>query len=169
MMNSLQKLLIGSAYVVCHYAYSANNIALYFNGSIKASPCQIEQTDYIIDLKTINIANIRDNLRSPWVNFNVSLKNCPTSSRQSIMTLTGTPDPTNPTYFINRGTATHVALDLTTGNSHTQVKNGTQITTPINQQTHSVQIPFSARVAGLNNGMTAGTFRSHVEFTFTYN
>lgn len=162
-------LLLFSMSLGCFHAYSDDNINLIFNGNIKTAPCQIEQKDYVIDLKTTNIANIRNNQRAPWVNFSINLKNCPINTRESIITLVGTPDSTNPEYFHNSGSATNVALDLVTGAHQGRVKNGTQIVTPINLQTHQAEIPFSARVTSLSNTMTAGTFRSHVEFVMTYN
>lgn len=163
------KSLLLSGLITCFDIYSDENINLLFNGNIKATPCQIEQTNYIIDLKTVNIANIRNNQKAPWVNFSINLKNCPLNTRESVMTLTGVPEPTNSDYFRNSGSATNVTLDLASGSSQIRVKNGSQITTPINQQTHRAEIPFSARVTSLNTAMTAGSFRSHVEFILTYN
>ncbi|MTB65521.1 fimbrial protein [Providencia sp. wls1943] len=166
--NWVSFILFGSL-LLSFYGIAGDSITLNFNGNIKAAPCQIEQTNYVIDLKATNIVNLRNGQQAPWVGFSIKLKDCPTNTRESIVTLTGTVEPTNSDYFINSGTAKNVALDLVTGTSLSRVKNGTQITTPINVQTRQAEIPFSARVTSLNNAMVAGTFRSHVEFTFTYN
>lgn len=142
------------------------NINVY--GYVTAMPCEIENTNYLIDLKNINVWGFKDTQRSPWVNFSIKLKNCPSATKESIIILTGTPDTTNPDYFINNGTAKNVALNLANGIDKALVKNGTRIVTPINNQTRTVEIPLSARVAGYNDGMHAGSFRSSVEFTFVY-
>ncbi|UBX50610.1 type 1 fimbrial protein [Providencia alcalifaciens] len=151
------------------YCVAGDSITLNFNGNIKAAPCPIEQTNYVIDLKTTNIANLRNGQQAPWINFSIKLKDCPTNTRESVRRLTGTAAPTNSDYFINSGTAKNVALDLVTGTRLSRVKNGTQITTPINLQTRQAEIPFSTRITSLNNVMVAGTFRRHVEFVMAYN
>ncbi|QCJ68624.1 fimbrial protein [Providencia heimbachae] len=138
-------------------------------GSVTAMPCEVDKANYQIDLKKVNIWNIRDSQTSPWVDFSVKLKNCPINTTGVTMTLSGVLDPINADYFINNGTAKNVALNLATGTNKTIVKNGTKLTSTINSQTRSTEIPFSARMAGYGSGMTAGSFKSHLEFTLSYN
>lgn len=135
------------------------------HGYVTAMPCEIENKNYIVDLKKINIWNIKESQKSPWVDFSIKLKNCPLETKDVIITLSGTVDSTNTSYFINTGTAKNVALDLVSGANKSPVKNGTQLTIPINSVTRSVEIPFSARVVGYGSGMAAGSFRSHLELT----
>ncbi|WP_369309574.1 fimbrial protein [Providencia rettgeri] len=144
-------------------------ININVHGYVTAMPCELETTNYVIDLKKINIWNIKDTQKSTWVDFSVKLKNCPVATKEAVMTLSGTPDTTAPDYFINNGTAKNVALNLANGSSKTTVKNGTKITLPVNSQTRSVEFPFSARVAGYGSGMEPGSFRSHLEFNVIYN
>lgn len=143
-------------------------ISINVHGYVTAMPCELETTNYVIDLKKINIWNIRDSQQSPWVDFSVKLKNCPVATKEAIMTLSGTPDSTMPDYFINNGTAKNVALNLTDRTNKTTIKDGSKITIPVNSQTRSVEFPFSARVAGYGSGMEPGSFRSHLEFNFIY-
>ncbi|MTC56401.1 putative fimbrial protein SthD [Providencia rustigianii] len=138
-------------------------------GSVTAMPCEVDNKNYQIDLKKVNIWNIKNTQTSSWVNFSIKLKNCPINTKGAIITLTGTIDPINPDHFINNGTAKNVALNLTTGTNKSLVKNGTKLTVPINSQTHSAEIAFSARMAGYGSGMTTGSFKSHLEFTLSYN
>ncbi len=144
----------------------AANIKVH--GIVTAMPCELEKTNYLIDLNRINIWNIKDTQKSPWVNFSVKLKNCPIGTSQTVMTISGISDPIAPEYFINNGTAKNVALNLASTANKLTIKNGDSITAAVNTQNRSVEIPLSARVSGYGGGMLPGSFRSHLEFTFIY-
>ncbi|MDU7493029.1 MAG: fimbrial protein [Providencia rettgeri] len=152
----------------CSFIVFGQAANIKVHGTVIAAPCELEKSNYLIDLKKINIWNIKDTQKSSWVDFSVKLKNCPVGTSQAVMAISGTPDPTTPEYFINNGTAKNVALNLARTANKATIKNGNTITTNVNTQTRSVEIPLSARVSGYGNGMIAGSFKSHLEFTFTY-
>ncbi|MFD1093130.1 fimbrial protein [Providencia vermicola] len=143
-------------------------ININVHGYVTAMPCELDTTNYVIDLKKINIWNIKDTQKSPWVDFSVKLKNCPLSTTEAIMTLSGTPDTTTPDYFINNGTAKNVALNLANTANKVTIKNGDKISVPVHYPTRSVEFSFSARVVGYGSGMEPGSFRSHLEFNLVY-
>ncbi|EKT57154.1 fimbrial protein [Providencia burhodogranariea] len=159
----LFSLLIYSAFT------SADAVNINVSGYVAAMPCEIERNNYSIDLKKVNAWNIRDSQVSPWVDFSIKFKNCPTKTTQVIMTITGTSDLINGDYFINTGTSKNSALNLVNTLNKTLIKNGTKIIVAVDNNSRSVEIPLSARIVGYGNGMSVGTFRSHVEFTLLYN
>ena len=138
------------------------------HGYVTALPCELEKANYVIDLKKVNVWNIRDTQTSPWVNFTIKLKNCPMDTKEAIMVVNGTPDAVNTDYFINNGSAKNVALNLAYGENKISIQSGEKITTLINTQTRTVEISLSARMAGYGSGMTAGSFKSHLDFTLVY-
>ncbi len=84
------------------------------------------------------------------------------------MKISGTPDSTVTEHFINNGTAKNVALNLANTGNKTTIKMAIPLVMNVNTQTRNVEIPLSARVSGYGSGMFAGSFKSHLEFTFTY-
>lgn len=152
-----------------HSAFSfADAVNIQVSGYVTAMPCEIEKNNYLIDLKKINTWNIRDDNASPWVNFSIKLKNCPINTKEAIMIINGTSDATNDDYFLNTGSSQNAALNLANTFDKSLIKNGTKLTIPISNDNRSVEIPLSARVKGYGSGMTAGTFKSHLEFTMLY-
>lgn len=164
----MKKILLSLLLLASPLSAIGEAVNINIHGYITAMPCELEKTNYLIDLKKINIWNIKDTQKSPWVDFSVKLKNCPIGTNEAIMTISGTPDLTTTEYFLNKGTAQNVALNLANGANKTTIKNGDKIITPVNSLTRSVEIPFSARVAGYGSGMMPGSFNSHLEFTFVY-
>lgn len=116
----------------------------------------------------MNVWNIRDTQTSPWVNFTIKLKNYPVDTKEVTMVVNDTPDAINTNYVINSGTAKNIALNLAYSANKNTVKNGEQIIAPVNIQTRTTEIPLFARMAGYGSGMTAGSFKSHIDFTLTY-
>lgn len=53
------------------------------HGVVIAAPCEVEKNNYLIDLKKINIWNIKDTQKSPWVDFSVETKKLPCRHHQS--------------------------------------------------------------------------------------
>ncbi|WP_272691624.1 MULTISPECIES: fimbrial protein [Providencia] len=143
-------------------------ININVHGYVAAMPCELETINHVIDLKKVNVWNIRETQASPWVDFSIKLKNCPMGTKEAIMEIKGTPDSTTTDYFINTGSAKNVALNLAHHADKATIKNGEKITVPVNEQTRKVDIPLSARMAGYGSGMTSGSFNSHLDFTFVY-
>ncbi|SUC25343.1 fimbrial protein [Providencia rustigianii] len=97
---ALSLLLLASPLTVM--AQAAN---IHVHGYVTARPCELEKANYVVDLKKVNVWNIRDTQASPWVDFTIKLKNCPVDTKEAIMVIDGTPDLVATNYFINNGTA----------------------------------------------------------------
>ncbi|BBG60853.1 fimbrial protein [Providencia rustigianii DSM 4541] len=167
-MRIMKKLALSLLLLASPLTVMAQAANIHVHGYVTARPCELEKANYVVDLKKVNVWNIRDTQASPWVDFTIKLKNCPVDTKEAIMVIDGTPDLVATNYFINNGTAKNVALNLAQGLNKATVKNGDQISTPVNEQTRTVEIPLSARMAGYGSGMTGGSFKSHLDFTFIY-
>jgi minor fimbrial subunit len=146
---------------------STVNINIY--GTVTVSPCEIENKNYLIDFKKVNIRELQNNQNTDWIDFSIKLKNCPVSTKKATITIAGTADPNNGNYFINNGTAKNIALNLIENKNKTIVKNGTKLEAIINSQTKMAEYLLAARLIKTGNGMSTGTFKSHLEFTLIYN
>ncbi|MTC69583.1 fimbrial protein [Providencia sp. wls1914] len=167
-MRIMKKIALSLLTFVFPLTVLAQVANINIHGYVTALPCELEKANYVIDLKKVNVWNIRDTQTSPWVDFTIKLKNCPVDTKEVTMVVNGTPDAINTNYFINSGTAKNVALNLAYSANKNTVKNGEQIITPVNIQTRTTEIPLSARMAGYGSGMTSGSFKSHIDFTLTY-
>lgn len=145
---------------------STVNINIY--GTVTVSPCEVENKNYLVDFKKINIKDLQNNQNTDWVKFSIKLKNCPISTQKAIITISGIADPNNGNYFINNGTARNVALNLENSNKII-VKNGTKLEAVVNSQTKVAEYFLAARLIKTGNGISTGTFKSHLEFTLLYN
>lgn len=146
----------------------ANTVNINVYGRVTVSPCQVENKNYLIDFKKINISEFKNNQSTKWVDFVVKLKNCPISTKQATLSIAGVADPNNANYFINKGKAKGVALDLMDRNTKKNIKNGSKLVATVNQKIKSAEYPLSARVIKNGTGLTTGGFRSHLEFTLIY-
>lgn len=154
-------LLFYSAFTIA----STVNINIY--GTVTVSPCEIENKNYLIDFKKVNLRDLKNNQNTDWINFSIKLKNCPISTQKATMTIAGTADPNNGNYFVNNGTAKNIALNLV--ENKTIIKNGSKLEAIINSQTKMAEYPLAARLIKTADGISTGTFKSHLEFTLIYN
>ncbi|NBM11815.1 MULTISPECIES: fimbrial protein [unclassified Proteus (in: enterobacteria)] len=146
---------------------SSVNINIY--GKVTISPCVIENKNYLIDFKKVNIRDLKNNQNTDWINFSIKLKNCPISTQKATLTIAGTADPNNGNYFINNGTAKNIALNLVENRNKTIIKNGSKLEAIINSQTKMAEYPLAVRLIKTGDGISTGTFKSHLEFTLIYN
>jgi minor fimbrial subunit len=103
-----------------------------------------------------------------WVDFQMSLSNCPASITQVTSTFNGVADADAPNYFASTGTGTGVGLELSTGDHSKTLSAGSEIATPVNSSDGTVTLPLAARYVATTGNATAGTFTSVVQVTFTY-
>lgn len=161
-------ILLLSLITYSFFSFSAI-VNIHVSGNIIAMPCTLVNNNYSVDLKKNNIWYIGADNSFPWVDFSIQLINCPLATKKITMTINGTSDTNNSDYFLNTGTSTNSALHLVQTSDKTLIiKNGTQVDIPIDSSRNAL-LPLSARITGLGNNMTAGTFLSHIEFTLSYN
>ncbi|WP_265503680.1 hypothetical protein [Providencia heimbachae] len=63
-----QLMLTLSLLIYSSFSISAT-VKINIFGSVTAMPCEVDKANYQIDLKKVNIWNIRDSQTSPWVDF----------------------------------------------------------------------------------------------------
>ena len=146
---------------------SSVNINIY--GKVTVSPCEVENKNYLIDFKKINIRELKNNTNTDWIDFSIKLKNCPITTQKATLTISGVSDSNNGDYFLNNGSAKYVALNLIENRNKTIIKNGTKLEAVINSQTKIAEYTLSARLVKTGSGISTGTFKSHLEFTLLYN
>ncbi|MDM3593674.1 fimbrial protein [Proteus mirabilis] len=147
----------------------SNTVNINVYGSVVASPCELETKNHLIDLKKINIRNIKNGQASDWIDFSIKLKNCPVNTEKVTMILRGQSVPNYSEYFINSGTAKDIALNLAIQNNKSIVKNNDKLMAVVNKNNHNAEFPLSARMVSYGNNITVGSFKSHLEFTLIYN
>ncbi|MTC74625.1 fimbrial protein [Providencia sp. wls1919] len=162
------KRILFSLLGLCALPVMAENVNIYVHGNVVVMPCKVENTSYNVELGKINRWNYRNPAQSPWVDFSIKLVDCPVSTKNAKFSVSGTPDNTNNSYFVNTGSSTGSLLHLAQTNNKATLKNGSTIDVVINSATKSAEIPLSARIVSLQPMFTLGNFKSHLEFTLIY-
>ncbi|WP_342136523.1 fimbrial protein [Providencia rettgeri] len=147
----------------------AEVINITINGVVTESACELKTKNIHIDFKKIYFKTMGIQQASPSENITIELINCPSYIKNGKLIFSGTPDPINPDYFKNNGTAKNVALELYDIENTRTIKNGMTVIKSMNINTNSIVYPLTARVIGYANGNAAGTFQSLVQFTVEYN
>ncbi|MTC69575.1 fimbrial protein [Providencia sp. wls1914] len=146
----------------------AENVNIYVHGNVVVMPCIVENTSYNIELGKINRWNYRNPAQSPWVDFSIKLVDCPVSTKSAKFSVNGTADATDNNYFVNTGSSTNSLLHLAQKSNKATIKNGSAVDIAINNTTKSAEIPLSARMISLQPMFAPGDFKSHLEFSLTY-
>ncbi|EHG7612319.1 type 1 fimbrial protein [Citrobacter sedlakii] len=156
-------------------SYASDPVEIEITGTIVASPCEVstDSKEMTIDLgngvdlqtSTLNAAGSG----SPWVNFNVSVENCPPGTSSVTATFHGTADSADPdSLYTSTGDATNVAVQLQ-GVDGSPYGNGKTSTLDIASATEGKPTwALQARAYSKNGGATPGSIAAHVTMTFTY-
>jgi minor fimbrial subunit len=80
----------------------------------------------------------------------------------------GQADGAHPTKFANTGTAGGLALELADRQDKMLIAPQASFSVLINQSDHTADFPLAARYYATSMPVTAGTFSSVVQVTFTY-
>ncbi len=84
------------------------------------------------------------------------------------ITVNGQPDGQHPNKFANTGTANGVALELADRTDFITLAPQSSFNAVIDATTHAADFPMAARYYATAIPVTAGTFSSVVQATFTY-
>ncbi|MBG5883537.1 MULTISPECIES: fimbrial protein [Providencia] len=162
------KRILFSLLGLCALPVMAENVNIYVHGNVVVMPCKVENTSYNVELGKINRWNYRNPAQSPWVDFSIKLVDCPVSTKNAKFSVNGTADATDNNYFVNTGSSTNSLLHLAQTSNKATIKNGSAVDMAINSTTKSAEIPLSARMISLQPMFTPGDFKSHLEFSLTY-
>lgn len=165
-ITALTVALISSGYNVSY----ADPININITGNVVASPCVVNNSvsDLNVDLgKTIQAATLEvAGSGTTPVPFNLALTSCPAGTANVKVTFTGTADTTQTTMYKNTGTATPLAVELSSGS--TILGNNGTLTQTV-QTDKTVTYALSARAVTAAGSVTPGSINAVVQANFTYN
>lgn len=151
---------------------AADTVNVSVTGNIVASPCVFNGGNNNLD---VNLGNIQaSNMATPGsssepVPFNLMFTQCPAGTRSVTVSFTGNPDPiAGAGYYMNSGSATHVAIAMNDGATGALKGTGTQITQAISAD-RTATIALLASVNSVNGSATPGSISAVVVMTMQYN
>jgi len=170
MSNHMQKIVTGILLLACGLVH-ATDVTLNIEGNIYDTTCQVDSASQNM---VVNLGQaISGDFKSvgdtgPWVNFDLKLSNCPPTLSVATVTVDGQRDALHPFKFANTGTATGMALELADRTDTIILGPQASFNAVIDASTHTADFPLAARYYTTSMPVTAGTFSSVVQATFTY-
>lgn len=149
----------------------ADSVAIRVTGNIVGATCMVDNgsKSASVEMGEATSGQFQQaGTTGDWVDFELSLSQCPSSVTQVTSTFNGTADADAPDYFASTGTGTGVGLELSSGDHSKTLSAGSQLTTPVNSSDGTVTLPLAARYVATKGNATGGTFISTVQVTFTY-
>jgi minor fimbrial subunit len=170
MKKSVKLGYCGLALLAAHsMAVNAADIStINVTGNVVASPCVIDASNATvnIDLGSIQAASLATaGTFGDWKTFDVVLKSCPASTTKVNVVFSGTPDTGDATRYKNTGTATNLAVELTSGGG---MNFGNTKGTTINVAANTATFALRTRAYATGTVMP-GTINATVVASFTYN
>ncbi|CAI1889210.1 fimbrial protein [Serratia entomophila] len=140
-------------------------------GNIKAAPCEVDGAN-----STVKV-NLGDNISaatlatsgsaSDWIDFPLTLKNCPATTTTAIATFSGTTADESATLYKSIGSSRRVQIELQ-NNKGVNLGNGKSMTQPVNHVSNEAKFDLRARAYSTNGGSTPGTIEGVLQVTFVY-
>ncbi|EOL9133017.1 TPA: type 1 fimbrial protein [Enterobacter cloacae] len=149
----------------------ATNVTLNIEGNIYDTTCQVDSAsqNMVVDLGQAVASDFKDiGDTGPWKNFDLKLTNCPPTLTVATISVDGPRDTDHPFKFANSGTAKGVALELADRLDYIVLAPEARFSVVIDAGTHTADFPMAARYYATALPVTAGTFNSVVQATFTY-
>ena len=149
----------------------ADEIELQMTGNIYANTCAVdsESKNLTVDLGQATSGEFKDvGDTGQWKEFSLKVSHCPATLKLANAFLYGQADGAHPTKFANSGTAKGLALELADRPDNILIAPQASFNVLINQSDHTAEFPLAARYYATSLPVTAGTFSSVVQVTFTY-
>lgn len=149
----------------------ATNVTLNIEGNIYDTACQVDSSsqNMVVDLGQAVVSDFHAvGDTGVWKNFDVTLSNCPPSLMLATLQVSGQPDALHPTRFTNTGTSKGLALELADRTDAIILAPNASFNAVIDGSTHRADFPMAARYYTTSMPVSAGTFASVVQVTFTY-
>ena len=149
----------------------AEDIQIEMRGNIYANTCIIDSAsrNLTVDLGQAASGDFKDvGDTGEWKDFSLSVSHCPPSLALATAYFYGQADSTHPTKFANIGSAKGLALELADRQDNILIAPQASFNAVINQNDHTATFPLAARYYATSMPVSAGTFSSVVQVTFTY-
>ncbi|MGA9618554.1 MAG: fimbrial protein [Serratia proteamaculans] len=144
---------------------------LQISGNIKAGACEVDAANSNIQV------NLGDNISaatlatsgsaSGWIEFPVTLKNCPATTTSAKATFSGTGADENAGLYKSVGTSVRVQIELQNKNGD-NLGNSKSMVQFVDRQSHEAKFNLRARAYSTHGGATPGTIEGAMQITFVY-
>ncbi|WP_130098698.1 fimbrial protein [Siccibacter turicensis] len=165
-------LLMGSAL----YAgmVKAADITMNFTATVVASPCTVDSDSVTKAIQLdggngVQATDLQDaGASTPWVYFDLGVKDCPAGTTRITITFSGTADPASPdNLYMNTGTAKNASVELQSHDGLYMFGDGKSYTGTVRSD-KTFYFSERARVYTNAGGVTPGTIQALVTANFTY-
>ena len=149
----------------------AEDIQIQMTGNIYANTCIIDSAsrNLTVDLAQAASGDFKDvGDTGEWKDFSLSVSHCPATLALATAFFYGQADSVHPTKFANIGSAKGLALELADRQDNILIAPQASFNAVINQNDHTATFPLAARYYATSMPVSAGTFSSVVQVTFTY-
>ncbi|MGX5099390.1 fimbrial protein [Enterobacter asburiae] len=166
----MKKTLILLALGLLSTAY-AEDIQIAMTGNIYANTCSVDTAsqNLTVDLGQAVAGNFKDvGDTGEWKAFDLTLSKCPSTTTLATATFMGQADAAHPNKFANTGSAGGLALELADRPDNMLIAPQASFSALVNQSDHTVDFPLAARYYTTSMPVSAGTFNSVIQVTFTY-
>lgn len=149
----------------------ADDIQIAMTGNIYANTCVVDSDsrNLTVDLGQAAANTFKDvGDTGAWKTFSLKVTHCPATVMLATAFFYGQPDSIHPTHFANSGSAHGLALELADPQDNILIAPQASFNEAINPVDHTATFPLAARYYATSLPVTAGTFSSVVQVTFTY-
>lgn len=149
----------------------ADEIQIQMKGNIYANTCVVESAskNLTVDLGQAASGDFKDvGDTGEWKAFSLNVTHCPTTLTLANAFFYGQADSVHPTKFANTGSAKGLALEIADPQDNVLIAPQASFNVLINQNDHTATFPLAARYYATSMPVSAGTFSSVVQVTFTY-
>lgn len=169
-MTNMKKIIALLALGLIAQAH-ADDIQIQMTGNIYANTCVIDSAsrNLTVNLGQAVSGNFKDvGDTGDWKDFSLLLTHCPTTRSLVTAFFYGQADSAHPTKFANTGSAKGLALELADRQDKILIAPQAAFSVPINTADHTATFPLAARYYATSMPVSAGTFSSVIQVTFTY-
>lgn len=169
-MTVMKKIVFMVAMGLMAHAW-ADDVEMQIVGNIFANTCNVDSAskNLTVDLGQASAGDFKDvGDTGNWKEFELHVTNCPRSLTLANAFFYGQADSAHPTKFANTGTAKGLALELADPQDNILLAPQASFNVQINQNDHTATFPLAARYYATSMPVSAGTFSSVVQVTFTY-
>ncbi|MGL5603160.1 MAG: fimbrial protein [Silvania sp.] len=147
----------------------AESARVDFNGTVAAIPCVVDgQSSVDVDMGNIQASLLDSSIVSPWVNFQIKVKNCPAISAVTA-TVSGTVDTVIPALYKNFGSASNTALQLANMDTSAFISPVVPTTTALVNPDRTAVFNLAVRAYRVvAQGTIPGTINTVLQVNFTY-
>lgn len=144
---------------------------LQITGNIKAAPCIVDGANSNIQVNlgdTISAATLAGSgSASEWIEFPITLKNCPATTTSATATFTGSVAEESGALYKNNGTSSRVQIELQNQRG-VNLGNNKSMVQLVNQFTHEAKFDLRARAYSTYGGATPGSIDGVLQISFIY-